>query len=174
MVRFADYYAERATPSVILSRDRKEMLIKMDCRDTSAVKALLENHTFSPDNEKHLLEDVIVANEIRIGLQSPYVGVFFRHGEMKPSTHQVKALQYALEAGTWFENPRGRLFNRNTVIICAERGWLAEDGKELRITAEGKRMLRCARLDEEDARQAREQRRLNRERRRGRKSLSDV
>lgn len=109
---------------------------------------------------------VCANREILDGYQRPYLGIQFEHGSEIPSPAQVRALLYAQEQMTWFD--RGRLFHQMTVLICTERGWLAERDGQLRITSEGKRVLRCVRLDQE------ERLRRNREQHRRGTSVSDV
>lgn len=151
--RFADLVAESAMPLDILSRDGKTRLLSIDCRDTVTPALLNARAGLSTGNMLEIGKHQWEAEELMRNAGHPWLGILFMHGHDQPSKSQIAALRYAAEQGSWFVNPRNRLFNRNTVLICTERGWLAEDGKELRITAEGRRMLRNAALDEEDARQ---------------------
>lgn len=152
--QFAQEVAEASMPAHIWSRDGQDLLISIDCRDTITPALLNASRGFSNHNHIELGSHMLSNEECQRNARYVWCDrALFRHGTMSPSPAQIAALRYAAEQETWFVWKRSRLLNRHTIEICTERGWLAEDGRELRITAEGRRMLRNAALDEEHARQ---------------------
>lgn len=136
--------------TVLVARDNTTLLY-IDPRDSRTVYKFFHTRGWSAKNTDEMMMKVIINEEIRQGYQSSYFDVLITVGKSTPSQTQIEALQYALEKKTWFEKPKLRCFNKTSLHICAERGWLALDGNEIRITAEGRRILRCVELDKNDA-----------------------
>lgn len=169
--RLVDAVAAISMPATLYARDGQELL-HIDCRDTVTPALLNASRGLSNGNHMVLGRHLMEVDESQ--RNSRYVwcdNALFMHGLTQPSSHQIAALRYAFQQGSWFANPKNKLFNRPTVVICVERGWLAQDGNEIRITSEGKRMLRNADLDEEHARQNPPKYRRNRKRNRGSESV---
>lgn len=156
--RLADEVARLSKPLTLFTKDQGQIMLMIDPRDTMTPALLWLSDGCDRETDFYIGTYVTVNREILDDYQRPYLGVQFEHGSEIPSPAQIRALLYAQEQITWFDRPRGRLFNQATVLVCTDRGWLAERDGQLRITSEGRRMLRCIRLDQEDRRKRQQNR----------------
>jgi len=171
MKRFMQRYAEGRTWFALFTRDSDspQPFAIVDIRDSALLRNFF-SRAFSQYNHRLISDSLMHYIEQSEWDRQGYFDAIIRVGRRHPSRSQMFLLSYAATHTGWFRFPEEMRADVSTksLFVCTERGWMAWNDGNYRITSEGRRVLRNAILDERDReKSSRDKRRARQNRQRG-------